>query len=368
MSDKTYIGKLHRKYEDSPQLDGYSKVVINVTDELSYEAGADTGRTLTISNPWGTQAMAERILASIRGYQYKPYKSTGAILDPSAELGDGITVDSAYGGIYSLENHFAGRFTSNVSAPNDEELDHEYPYVPQSERKITRQIGKLSSEFKIQSGLISAKVSRTGGDASSFGWELDESSWTIKASGTDILKATKDGLEVYGKVTATSGKIGGFAIENNALSTNSQTFGGTNSVGIYIGPSGIQLGSNFKVDSAGNLTATSGKFTGTVSAGNISYGGSSGYFSGSGISSGSIYGSRLVANTVSTAYTSAGINTSLGYADNANLAFNGLTKVSSFKISGTFHLHDYHVGRKAVTVATPSGGSVTLYYLNWSED
>ena len=340
MSDITYIGRNMMAFHSAPEFDGFSRVVLVVSEDLEYVAGSESGRTMRLECPWGTQQMADNILDSIRGFHYQPYTAIGALLDPAAELGDGLTVNNIYGGVYSVSTKFGGLCRADVAAPADEEIDHEYPYVPKQNRKVSRRLYNLSTEMKIQAGLISAeieerksetesikttlslqsgqiaaKVGRTGGETSSFGWELDEKSWIIKANSRDILKATKDGLEIYGKITATSGSIGGFDILSNYLSYNNQTWGGTNSTGIYLGPSGFQLGKNFKVDSAGNLTAASGTFTGSVNAGNIRYGGDYGTFSGSGISSGSIYGNRMVANTISTSYTSSGINRSLGYAD-----------------------------------------------------
>lgn len=354
MSDIIYLGRNIRSFESSAQFDGFSRVVLTVSEDVEYSAGVETGRTLTLECPWGTQAMAENILASIRGFRYQPYTTKDAILDPAAELGDGITVNNVYGGIYTRETKFGSMCRATVSAPSEEEIDHEYPYVSKQERKVTRSLYNLSSELKVQAGLISAevaerksdvesinsklsvqageiaaKVSKTGGSASSFGWVLDDSSWTIKANGTDILKATKSGLEVYGKITATSGKIGGFTINSNSLSYNNQTWGGTNTAGIYIGPSGIQLGKNFKVDSNGNLTAASGTFTGNVQAKKIQYGGDNGTLDGSALSSHSVYGSQIGYNTISTAYTSGGINTSLGYANFSNDVFNGWDMASA---------------------------------------
>lgn len=337
-----------QRFTSSPQFDGFSKVVIVVSDEIEYSAGTELGRTLRIPNPWGTPQMAQDILNDIQGFQYQPYTAEGAFIDPAAELGDGVTANNVYGGIYTQKIKFGPLLTATVSAPEDEELNHEYPYKSKPNKAITREakllraemrvqadliamevserksaVEQLTAQLQIQANLIEAKVSKTGGDASSFGWALTDSDWTIKANSQNILKATKAGLEVYGKITATSGKIGGFDILSNYLSYNNQTWGGTNTTGIYLGPSGFQLGKYFKVDSSGNLTARSGTFTGSVNAGSIRYGGDYGTFSGSGISSGSIYGNRLVGNTITTSYTSGGINTSLGYADFSHDVFNG---------------------------------------------
>lgn len=395
MSDKTYIGRQLRQFDCAEQFDSFTKVVIVVSEEVEYAAGDETGRTLTMECPWGTQAMAENILAGIQGCRYQPYSASGALLDPAAELGDGITAHGVYGGIYSRDISFGPLLTAAVSAPYEEEIDHEYPYVPRQERKVERQFADVKATFKVQAGLISAevterkteverlegllsvqaglieaKVSKTGGDASTFGWTLDAASWTIKANGTDILKATKAGLEVNGKITATSGKIGGFDIQSNYLSYNKQTWGGTNTSGIYIGPSGIQLGKNFKVDASGNLTAASGTFSGYVKAGSIQYGGDNGTLSGSGITGHSITGSQIGYNTISTSYTSSGINTSLGYADFANGAFLGYNQVGNIwtnklKATGTVELLGYKIGLYSASLATPAGDSKTIYYLGY---
>ena len=389
MSDVTYVGRRMKSFDSAPQFDGFTKVVITVSEEVEYAAGTDTGRTLSLSCPWGTQAMAENVLKSIRGYQYQPYTATDAFLDPAAELGDGISANNVYGGIYTMETRFGGLLRATVSAPSDEEIDHEFPYVSKQERKVTRSLRQLTAELKIQAGLISAevtdrkteteqlfaqlsvqsgqiaaKVEKTGGNPSSFGWALGDSSWTIKANSTDILKATKTGLEVYGKITATSGKIGGFDITSDALSYNNQTWGGTNTTGVYFGPHGIQLGKNF------NLTAASGVFTGSVRAGSIQYGGDNGYLPGSGIGSHSITGGQIGYNTISTAYTSGGINTSLGYADFSNGVFGGWNTapylyVNSLHVNSYMYFGNYRINRESFSFKDADGNQRTIYYLGW---
>lgn len=397
MSNITYLGQRVRNFQSSSQFDGFSKVVITVSDEIEYSAGTDLGRTLRLTNPWGTQEMAENILQSIRGFQYQPYSADGARLDPAAELGDGVTVNNVYGGIYTSSIKFGPVLTATVAAPEDEEINHEYPYKSKPNKEITREAKMLRAEMRIQAGLIAmevadrksdvealtaqlkvqadeieAKVSKTGGDASSFGWVLTDSDWTIKANSRDILKATKDGLEVYGKITATSGKIGGFDIQSNYLSYNNQKWNGTNSTGIYLGPSGFQLGKYFKVDASGKLTASSGTFTGSVNAGSISYGGTSGYLDGNGIATSSLYGSRLVANTISTTYTSSGINQSLGRADAAYNYCTGVETASKFialemkatsKMSAeTLFIGGESVTKKSVTFKDGDKNNVIISY------
>lgn len=378
MSSSVNVLRNMVSFDKAEQFDGYSKVIIIVSDEVEYSAGTDTGRTLTLNCPWGTQEVANNILESIKGFQYQPMTAEDALVDPSVEIGDGISANGVYSGVYSIETKFNSNLPTTVSAPADEELYEEHTYIPKTEREVTRkfldfqsqfriQDGKISAEveerksdtksiratLEVQAGQITAKVNKNDGSSSTFGWALETASWRIFSGSSTVLKADKNGLEVKGVIRATSGEIGGFKITSNSLTYNNQTWGGTNSTGIYIGPSGIQLGKNFRVDSAGNLSAASGTFSGNVYAGNIQYGGSAGYMSGGGISSGSISGNRLVANTVSTAYTSSGINTSLGRADFANGVFSGYNTASyvscnRLQVNGTYF--------RAVKLYYDSGG------------
>ena len=106
LSDIVSLARRVSQVDVSPQFDNYSKVVIHVSDDTTYVAGNDTGRTLEIDNPFGTQAMANNMLQSLTGYQYQPYEAQGALLDPAAELGDAANIRGNYGGIYTRQRIF----------------------------------------------------------------------------------------------------------------------------------------------------------------------------------------------------------------------------------------------------------------------
>lgn len=288
--DSVHLGTDMASFQQSAQYDGYSRVVITAEDTILGQWGNDTGRTLTVDCPLLNSAdavkLAKDILQQLTGYQYQPYQAVGAWLDPAAELGDGITAAGIYGGIFSQKLKFGPAMTGDVSAPTREEIDHEYPCLPSRERSVRRKMKELAASLTVQTdgirmaveqidedingqngiktqlsvlnGKISAKVDRQR-DNASFGWDLTATSWTLSANGSEVLKATKNGITVTGKIVATGGTIGGFSI-GDCLSYNNQTWGGTNKTGIYIGPSGIQLGKNFSVSSGGALKAKSGSF------------------------------------------------------------------------------------------------------------
>lgn len=287
MSDVTYVGANVRNLELAPELDRVTRVIVVCDENTTYTAGNDTGRTLTATIPWGSQQIADDLLSRVSGNQYQQYTATGAQVDPAAELGDAVSIRGAYGGIFSSRTRFGRQMRSDISAPFEEEIDHEFPYKPAKDRAVERQMRSISSRLTVLASEITAEVSERKADSKeirstlsvlpgqisakvsatqegTFGWNLNSTSWTLNSGSKTVLKATKDGLEVTGKITATSGSIGGFSINSNYISSNGQTWGGTNSTGIYIGPSGIQLGTAFKVSSAGKITATGGDFTGTI--------------------------------------------------------------------------------------------------------
>ena len=256
MSDIVNLQRRVSEVNVSPQFQNYSKVIIHVSDETSYEVGNDTGRTLEITNPFGTQEMAENILSSLSGYQYQPYTADGALLDPAAEVGDAVNVRGAYGGIYTREKTFGRLMKSDVSAPQDEEINHEYAYESPERREFKRSIGEVKASLIIANDRIDASVTRTGGNEESFGWSLQSDAHRWYANGQEVMAVTASGLTVKGVVEATSGKIGGFNITASSLWNNLSSFGGSQSSGVYIGTNGIQLGQRFKVDTSGNVTAT----------------------------------------------------------------------------------------------------------------
>lgn len=394
MSSSVKILRNMVSFDKAEQFDGFSKVIIIVSDEVEYSAGTDTGRTLTLNCPWGTQEIANNILQSIKGFQYQPMTANGALIDPSVEIGDGVSANDVYSGIYSISTKFNSNLPMDVSAPADEELCEEHTYIPKAEREVTRkfldfksqlriQDGKISAEveerksdtktirstLEVQSSQITAKVNKNDGSSSTFGWALETASWRIFSGSNTVLKADKNGLEVKGVIRATSGEIGGLKITSNSLTYNNQTWGGTNTNGIYIGPSGIQLGKNFKVDAAGNLTAASGTFSGYVKAGNIQHGGSNGTLSGSALTGGSVYGGSggaIAGSTLSTYNLTGGINTSLGYADYANGVFGGWNTAPNLKTGA----QGLSIGGHTVQVASTSfrdgsGNTISLKYLTW---
>lgn len=273
MSDRINLLKRAENVEISPLFNTYAKVILNIDDETQASAGGGAGRVLELDNPlFGSATVATKMLNRLRGYQYQPYKATGALLDPAAEIGDGISVNDVYGGLYARDRRFGHLMDADIAAPHDEELNHEYQYETPTERKLKREMGDVRATFAIQSDRIEARVAKTGGNNSSFGWVLNDSSHTWYSGNRQVMRVSSSGLEVTGKITATSGYIGsasqGFAIGSRSIYNGMTSLTDTTHNGIYIGVDGIALGrGKFRVDSSGNVSATGMTLSGTLTIG-----------------------------------------------------------------------------------------------------
>ena len=268
------IGKSAQQMTVAPAFAGFSKVIIRTGEydssgnEIVYESGNTTGRTLECEIDWGSQTVADNIMSIISGWSYQPYDATNVVINPALELGDSISINGVYSGIYTNTINFSRLFTADTKAPYDEEIDHEYAYEDPRERKYVRRMEEVRAEMSILAGTITAKVDKTK-TGQTFGWTVTDSQWNVFNENGAILTVNSGGAYVKGEIQAGSGKIGGFNIGSDAIYHTISTYGSTASnTGVYLGTDGIQLGKKFLVDPYGNVSASAL----TVTGGSLSIG------------------------------------------------------------------------------------------------
>ena len=122
----------------APKFAAFTGVRLWYDDDQYFFAGDETGRVLEADNPWATQAMADSILAQVSGYAYQPFEAGAALLDPAAELGDGVNVGGVYGPLASITTRFDAMCTADIAAPADGDIEHEYPYLTPAQREYKR--------------------------------------------------------------------------------------------------------------------------------------------------------------------------------------------------------------------------------------
>lgn len=232
--------------DTAPKFDAYTGVRLWYDDEQFFFAGDETGRVLEADNPWATQSMAESVLASISGYSYQPLEAGSAILDPAAELGDGVNVGGVYGPLASITTRFDAMCAADIAAPADEEIDHEYPYLSPAEREYKRNkartyslISKTSEEIRLEvhklqenTELSLDELEKNFGDdlaelEKAFGKDLDDLAGNITETleQYSTIKQTAQDIElaVNESKTYTDTKTGAVAAELKNYSTITQT-------------------------------------------------------------------------------------------------------------------------------------------------
>ena len=208
--DKTYLGR--RLAEFSPGIASQPITKVELLDEngnVVGVSGSDTGRTLTSLQPDGTNAMAAAILAKVSGYKHIGYDGSEALLDPAVELGDAVTVDGLYVPLIALDTTFGPMLAPNISAPDADEIDDEYPYKSPTQRQIERNMAKTRSLITKTSEEIMLKVDGIDGKYTEVKTTLDgltvtDASGTTKINGSSIKTDNLyvDAANITGTLTA----------------------------------------------------------------------------------------------------------------------------------------------------------------------
>lgn len=347
--------------ETSAKYDGYTgvRIIVGTNDDGKQAecfAGSEDGRVLEVTNPFGTEQMAKDILKTVQGFKYQPLKVSGAMLNPAAEIGDGISANGVYSGIFKRYTTFGRLMKSDVEAPSEEEIDHEYVYEAKENREYSRFVSNTKSTLKLQAGEIAARVTREGGNSKSFGWTLTEDGFVLSSGSKEVFKADESGITVTGEIKATSGYIGsessGFKITGSAIYKNMTSLSSTTTPGIYIGTDGISLGGGkFKVTSSGALYATTGTFTGSVYANQIQTGGDAGYVEYNQLST---YNQDGIGGGHNFSDMDAGYYTA-SYVSGYNV---GGTYVSGYNVDGTY-VSGYSVDGTYVSGTSVSGNTLS---------
>lgn len=190
--DKTYLGR--RLAEFSPGIASKPITKVELLDEngdVVGVSGSDTGRTLMALQPDGTDAMAAAILDKVSGYKHIGYEGSEALLDPAVELGDAVTVDGHYVPLIALDMTFDPMLAPDISAPDADEIDDEYPYKSPTQRQIERNFAKARSLITKTSEEILLKVEGIDGKYTEVKTTLDgltvtDASGTTKINGSSI--------------------------------------------------------------------------------------------------------------------------------------------------------------------------------------
>lgn len=228
MSEKIFLGSNVGDLETGDVPANITRVNLSVDSDHYYTAGDDTGRAIEVTCPWGSQEMANSILASVSGKTYQPYTATDALLDPAAEIGDAVTLGGYYSVIADISTSFDRASAPTISAPGSDEIDDEYPYESRERRETNRQLAQTRALISKTSEEILLQVeNELEGLSSSFSVQLDNITGRVDGLDGEFaeLSLTLDGLTV----TDSTGKtvINGSMIQTSNLYVNAANISGT---------------------------------------------------------------------------------------------------------------------------------------------
>lgn len=194
--DSVFLGANAASFERKGESQAISKITLVVDEENFYSAGDDTGYELTADCPWATQAMADALLTAMRGRTITAYAADSALLDISAELGDGITVNGVYSEIGKVDITCDLMDTADVSSDVAGDVEQEYATVGSLTQTVNR-VRKSVTELIVEAGQITAHITDVQNEL--------ESQITLTAESlTSQITDTKNGLESQIQQTTTS--------------------------------------------------------------------------------------------------------------------------------------------------------------------
>lgn len=194
--DSVFLGANAASFERKGESQAINKITLVVDEENFYSAGDDTGYELTADCPWATQAMADALLTAMRGRTITAYAAGSALLDISAELGDGITVNGVYSEIGKVDITCDLMDTADVSSDVAGDVEQEYATVGSLTQTVNR-VRKSVTELIVEAGQITAHITDVQNEL--------ESQITLTAESlTSQITDTKNGLESQIQQTTTS--------------------------------------------------------------------------------------------------------------------------------------------------------------------
>ena len=242
MNNKHYIGRAVHSLEHYDKVGPITGVSILVDENNEYVAGDMTGYVFETTCPYGTQAMANAMLASLQGKVYKGFRATDAILDKNAELGDGITIDGEYAMLAYQEITFGPKHTSEIAAPGESILEHEYPYVGSTQKTINRKIAQVNSKITKTSEEIRLEVSNELENlSSSIDVKLGSITSTVQGLDGRVTTVEQTATGLTSTVQGLSGSIS--TLEQKVDSISLSVSNGTNSSTISLTVDGVQVSS-----------------------------------------------------------------------------------------------------------------------------
>jgi len=138
------IGSNMQSFSHNTALSGITGVYLE-TDGGSYSAaGTSSGYVLKgVCNFSNSNGVAALCLSKTTGYVYRGFDADVVYLDPACEVGDLLVYDEVAYQMMTITWNLNNMPTADISAPYEEEVDHEYTVLSESAKTLRKVEGIL---------------------------------------------------------------------------------------------------------------------------------------------------------------------------------------------------------------------------------
>lgn len=146
------VGSKLGHFESSDAFEPITRATLYWDDENAFTSpkdATDTGREIVADCLSATQVMTDNLLAQLNGFRYQPFTSNKAWLNPAYELGDIIYINGIWSYILNVSSSISNSVICSVTAPYEQEVDHEFPYVGTVSRNLKRKVALGQSYYGV---------------------------------------------------------------------------------------------------------------------------------------------------------------------------------------------------------------------------
>lgn len=222
--DKVFVGNRAMQAENIPALEPIRKIVLKVDNNNAYVSGSDTGGlTLEADCAYGSKQMADDLLTQLQGYVYRPVQAEDALIDPAAELGDGITISGVYTVLAQKDTLWDALSAADIGAPGNAELESEFRFTSSAAEKFQYQLATTRSLIAKNSEAIELKISSDQAE-SLIKQTLNDITLSVSSTkGVTSISLTGDGVSVKAEnlnLSVNAANIEGTLTANQINATN----------------------------------------------------------------------------------------------------------------------------------------------------
>lgn len=310
MNGKQWVGEKALTFKSSDLSPAITQVILaaDANNGPVYTAGSE-GYSLSVVCPWASQQMANDLLSKAQGFQYQGFEASMAALPGSAERGDGVNIGGVYGMLADRTIHFNPGMNSDISAPWEEEVNHEYRYSSPIQQSINRQVGQVKAELTVDIDSITQQVTGINGELSQIKLDITGITQQVQDAEGNISTLQQTATSLQSQITSVSGEVstvqqtvdgltittgsGSTMIKGSVIETGSLNLTGVISFSDL--SSSVQSDINQIRSKADSAQSTATQAANTV--GSWSYGGST-YIDGAKIMAGTVSASTLEGGSV----------------------------------------------------------------------